>query len=258
MKKCSLILIILALIVGVFACASQPCTNQNVIFAQEENGTTQEDASGSTGTQNTTIDVTVVLDYTNFNKTEAGCTFEEYCQSVFQQKNGDAWETKTGFTIKGSTVELTIKMTSSKDTFNDAFSRLTGYVPSGHSLEIQDGSKVVTTTDNKITVVIKESKRMDLEDTKSKNWWGIIQLLLDWFDAVFVPILIIVGTAGMFYAIYLGISLAKAESEDKRAEAKKRMLWFILAFVLTILLLIVLKLIINNVGAIEDLIFDLK
>ena len=94
-------------------------------------------------------------------------------------------------------------------------------------------------------------------DTSVTNqaWYkNIVNVIIQWLDALLVPIIIIVATAGMIYAIYLGIQLARAESADKRDEAKKKMLWFILAFVLTILILVIIQLLITNQNAIFDLI----
>ena len=94
----------------------------------------------------------------------------------------------------------------------------------------------------------------DTDITNQKWYTGIVQTIIDWMNALLMPIIIIVATAGMIYAIFLGIQLARAESADKREEAKKRMLWFILAFVLTILLLVVIQLLITNESLIKDLI----
>lgn len=65
-------------------------------------------------------------------------------------------------------------------------------------------------------------------------------------DAMLWPILILVGTAGSIYAIVLGVNFSKAESADKREEAKKRMINAIIGLVVTIILLILLKLFTAN------------
>lgn len=89
----------------------------------------------------------------------------------------------------------------------------------------------------------------------NQTWYTkIVKVVIEWLQMLLWPIIIIVATAGMIYAIYLGIQLARAESPDKREEAKKRMLWFILAFVLTILILVVIQLLISNFSAIQDLV----
>lgn len=65
-------------------------------------------------------------------------------------------------------------------------------------------------------------------------------------DAMLWPVLILVGTAGSIYAIVLGVNFSKAESADKREEAKKRMINAIIGLVVTIILLILLKLFTAN------------
>ena len=76
--------------------------------------------------------------------------------------------------------------------------------------------------------------------------------VVDILDAMLVPILILVGTAGSIYAIVLGVNFSKAESADKREEAKKRMINAIIGLVVTVLLLILLKLFTANAQAIAD------
>lgn len=80
----------------------------------------------------------------------------------------------------------------------------------------------------------------------------VFKPVVDILDAMLVPILILVGTAGSIYAIVLGVNFSKAESADKREEAKKRMINAIIGLVVTILLLILLKLFTANAQAIAD------
>ena len=55
--------------------------------------------------------------------------------------------------------------------------------------------------------------------------------------SVLIPILGIVGMAGVIWAIVLGINFAKADSNDKREEAKKRLISLIVGIVVIIVLL---------------------
>ncbi len=71
-------------------------------------------------------------------------------------------------------------------------------------------------------------------------------------DAMLWPVLILVGTAGSIYAIVLGVNFSKAESADKREEAKKRMINAIIGLVVTIILLILLKLFTSNAQTIAN------
>ena len=81
---------------------------------------------------------------------------------------------------------------------------------------------------------------------------SVFQPVVDILDAMLVPILILIGTAGSIYAIILGVNFSKAESSDKREEAKKRMINAIIGLVVTILLLILLKLFTANAQQIAD------
>lgn len=71
-------------------------------------------------------------------------------------------------------------------------------------------------------------------------------------DSMLYPIMILLGTAGSIYAIVLGVNYSKAESADKREEAKKHMINAIIGIVVTLLLLILLKLFTANAQAIAD------
>ena len=61
-------------------------------------------------------------------------------------------------------------------------------------------------------------------------------------ESVLAPLLIIVATAGMIYAVVLGVNLARADSADKQQEAKKRLIYAIVGLVVIIVLIIFLKL----------------
>lgn len=55
---------------------------------------------------------------------------------------------------------------------------------------------------------------------------------------VLVPILVIVGAAGMIYAIILGVNMARADSTEKREEAKKRLINVIVGVAIMIALIL--------------------
>lgn len=60
-------------------------------------------------------------------------------------------------------------------------------------------------------------------------------------DDMIMPFLYVVGAAGMIYGIWLGVSYARSEG-DGRAEAKKRIINFLIGFVCIIVLLVLLAL----------------
>ncbi|MCI5714448.1 MAG: hypothetical protein MR288_02340 [Firmicutes bacterium] len=81
---------------------------------------------------------------------------------------------------------------------------------------------------------------------------NVFKPIVSILDAMLWPVLILVGTAGSIYAIVLGVNFSKAESADKREEAKKRMINAIIGLVVTIILLILLKLFTANAETIAN------
>ena len=57
-------------------------------------------------------------------------------------------------------------------------------------------------------------------------------------DTILLPILGIVGAAGIIWAIVLGINMARADSTEKREEAKKRLIGLVIGIVVLIVLVI--------------------
>ena len=80
--------------------------------------------------------------------------------------------------------------------------------------------------------------------------WGWVYTLCNALESLLTPILIIVATAGLIYAVVLGVNLARADSADKQQEAKKRMIYAIVGLVSIIVLILLLKLFVANVDGI--------
>ena len=78
--------------------------------------------------------------------------------------------------------------------------------------------------------------------------WSFLNPVLSVLTSALIPILIIVGTAGMIYAIVLGVKLARAETSEARDEAKKRLINAIIALVVMIALILLLQLFTENIG----------
>ncbi len=72
--------------------------------------------------------------------------------------------------------------------------------------------------------------------------WGWVGEIVNAINTLLYPILILVGTAGVIYAIYLGVNLARAESADKQQEAKKRLINAIIGLACIIALVLLMKL----------------
>lgn len=78
-------------------------------------------------------------------------------------------------------------------------------------------------------------------DINSGNWSWVGDIV-NAINQLLYPILILVGTAGVIYAIYLGVNLARADSADKQKEAKQRMINALVGLVSIIALILLLKL----------------
>ena len=57
-------------------------------------------------------------------------------------------------------------------------------------------------------------------------------------NPILFAIMAVVGAAGAIYAIVLGVNLAKAEDQQKRDEAKKRLITTLIAVAVTIALVV--------------------
>lgn len=80
----------------------------------------------------------------------------------------------------------------------------------------------------------------------------VVNPILGILDALLVPLLIVVGTAGSIYAVVLGVNYARAETSDKREEAKKRMINAVIGIVVMVFLLVVLQLFVANADTIVE------
>lgn len=91
------------------------------------------------------------------------------------------------------------------------------------------------------------------ESYQDATWYkNIVWPIANALNIALGPILILLGSAGAIYAIVLGVNLSRAESADKREEAKKRLINFVVGIVAAIILLVLLKLLVNNIDSIIE------
>lgn len=76
------------------------------------------------------------------------------------------------------------------------------------------------------------------------KWVGSV---VDAINTVVWPLLIVVAAAGTIYAIVLGVNMARADSTEKREEAKKRVINVLVGMVIIIGLILLLQLFVNNI-----------
>ena len=66
------------------------------------------------------------------------------------------------------------------------------------------------------------------------------------------PILIVVGSAGTIYAVVLGVNMARADSTEKREEAKKRLINVIVGIAIVVGLILFFQLLIADGGILDQ------
>ncbi len=87
------------------------------------------------------------------------------------------------------------------------------------------------------------------ESTTSDRWDDIISPIVDTVHAILLPLMIVVLTAGVIYAVVLGVNMARAEDAGQRDEAKKKVINVIIAIVITAALIFVLELVVDYIQA---------
>lgn len=88
----------------------------------------------------------------------------------------------------------------------------------------------------------------DLETDSLKNgdfeWVGDIVGVI---NEILAPLLIIVIAAGSIYAVVLGVNMARADSPEKREEAKKRVINVLIGMAIIVGLILLLKLFMSTI-----------
>ena len=92
-----------------------------------------------------------------------------------------------------------------------------------------------------------------LADATTDNGWieDIKTTVGNIIDAVLWPAIAIILTIGIVYVIILGVNYAKAETSDKKEEAKKRIINAVVGVVIMLALIIILKVVVANLTEIE-------
>lgn len=191
------------------------------------------------------VEIEITIKYTDIDWHVAGYeNFDQYYQSELASKaTSIAGMTQTKgdkvVTIKGIKV---LPDTLCQNAFN-----FYGYIPPYYTAVVANAEKKVSEASNKVEISFTRTGTFTPEETEKTGWYkGLINPVVGWLNITLWVIISVVLVAGMVYSIYLGVQLARADSEDKRSDAKKRMLWFILAFVLTTLVLVLINFFIAN------------
>ena len=70
----------------------------------------------------------------------------------------------------------------------------------------------------------------------------VVRPIVEFLDSLMTPLLLIVGSLGALYCVFLGIKFAKAEEPQDREKAKSHLKNAVIGFVLIFVLMLVLKL----------------
>ena len=84
-----------------------------------------------------------------------------------------------------------------------------------------------------------------LMDGETTGKWGWVTSITNFLKTLLPYVLIVVATAGTIYAVVLGVKMARAEDAAAREEAKKRIINFIIALAVTVVLILLLNLFVN-------------
>ncbi len=95
--------------------------------------------------------------------------------------------------------------------------------------------------------------RLAVEDYEFDEKFAWVADLLGAIDLILYPLLIIVGAAGTIYAVVIGVNMARADSTEKREEAKKRLINVVVGIAITIGLILFLKLLTAKGGIIYQM-----
>ena len=90
----------------------------------------------------------------------------------------------------------------------------------------------------------------EITSSAAGQFRGMASRIFEIAKDILIPVMIIVGVAGIFYSIYLGVNMARADSSDKREEAKKRLVNAIIGFVVIFILILLLFLFCQNADTI--------
>lgn len=85
----------------------------------------------------------------------------------------------------------------------------------------------------------------DWKDRLEGTQWEWVINIVSAIDTLLYPLLIVVGAAGTIYAVVIGVNMARADSTEKREEAKKRLINVIVGLAIIIALILFFKLFIS-------------
>ena len=88
---------------------------------------------------------------------------------------------------------------------------------------------------------------------KDDPTYGFLAPIVNFIESALLPIVVVLLAIAAIYAIILGVNMAKAESAEKREEAKKRIMNFIIGAAVIIVVLVIIYVLAANITDILDI-----
>ena len=102
---------------------------------------------------------------------------------------------------------------------------------------------------SKLLGIVSDTLKSELND----GGYGFLIPILELIDSALIPLMIVILAAGTIYAVILGVNMARADSTEKREEAKKRLINAIVGFGIIIVLLAVIYALAANIHSLLGL-----
>ena len=96
----------------------------------------------------------------------------------------------------------------------------------------------------------------DYNTTADNEWIDMLKTLVTIIDQFMPAIMIGVGLVGAIYVIILSVKYAKAENDDEKNEAKKKLINTVIGVVIGLLIMVVLSVWLKNSNAIAKWLGD--
>lgn len=86
-------------------------------------------------------------------------------------------------------------------------------------------------------------------ETTSEDPYKFVKQITGAIGQALFYVILVAASLGTIYAVFLGIQMARANNAEKREEAKKRIIYCVVGIGVAVVLIILLKLFVNNLGA---------
>ena len=83
------------------------------------------------------------------------------------------------------------------------------------------------------------AKELD-DEYKAGSWYDVVGPVVNILDSILLPVILVLGIAGLIFSIVLGVQYANADG-DKKESAKKRLINAVIGLIIALVILIAMK-----------------